>query len=114
MKTLRPQLATLGSTSTPGGWKPDAQRGNRHQRGYGTAWDQLREEILERDMGTCQPGLKIGQVHEAREVDHIINKAKAKILGWTQAKIDDPTNLQAICTTCHREKTSRESRGGGA
>ena len=36
----------------------------------------------------------------AKEVDHIITKAK----GGT----DDPDNLQSLCVQCHREKTARE------
>jgi len=30
-------------------WKPDAVRGNRHERGYGSAWTKRRARILLRD-----------------------------------------------------------------
>lgn len=105
MKTLGTRIPTLGAT--PSGWKPDQVRGNRHQRGYGTAWEKLREDIMRRDHGMCQPCLRSGHTTIATQVDHIVQKAD----GGT----DDPANLQAICEPCHREKTSRESnRTGGA
>lgn len=98
LKCLKPRLAT----STPQGWKPDSQRGNRHERGYGYAWEQLRERIMLRDHGLCQPCKDNGHVTRADQVDHKTPKAH----GGT----DDESNLQAICTPCHRAKTSSESR----
>ena len=79
----------------------DRRRGSRHQRGYGTAWDKLRKEILKRDAGMCQPCQRRGHVTEANIVDHIVNKAS----GGT----DHPTNLEAICAACHRAKTQVEA-----
>jgi 5-methylcytosine-specific restriction protein A len=113
VKTLKPSLATLGASTSTGGWKPDQQRGNRHQRGYGTEWEHTRKRILERDTGLCQPGLKRGDVHAGNQVDHITSKAEARALGWPTAKIEADDNLQTICDACHRLKTSSESRGGG-
>lgn len=101
LKCLVPTLVT----TTPPGWKPDAVRGNRHQRGYGWAWEKTRIRILDRDSGLCQPGLEKGEVHVAQQVDHRTPKAA----GGT----DDDANLQAICDACHREKTARESRNPG-
>ena len=103
MKTLKPRLAP----SQARGWKPDALRGNRHQRGYGREWERLRREVLHRDGGLCQPCLERGHVTQADQVDHKVQKA--------DGGSDDPSNLQAICTPCHREKTSREANrtGGG-
>lgn len=75
---------------------------SRHERGYGAAWVRLRKQILQRDKYLCQPCLAAGLVTAAREVDHILPKAK----GGT----DDPANLRAICTACHRAK-SAEDRG---
>jgi 5-methylcytosine-specific restriction protein A len=76
----------------------------RQQRGYGAAWDKLRKRILERDHYLCQPCLRgaPSRITLAREVDHVLPKAK----GGT----DDPANLVAICTPCHRAK-SAEDRG---
>lgn len=101
LKCLRPSLITTWL----GGWKPDTMRGNRHQRGYGAAWERLRLRILDRDNGLCQPCLANGRVHIAQQVDHRTPKAA----GGT----DDPSNLQSICDACHRAKTSRESRNPG-
>ncbi|WLE60246.1 HNH endonuclease [Burkholderia plantarii] len=85
------------------GWLDDRQRGNRHQRGYGTRWDKLRKLILARDNGMCQTCKRDGRVRPGNMVDHKVNKAA----GGT----DDPGNLEAICRACHALKTGRESHG---
>ncbi|WP_246795638.1 HNH endonuclease [Burkholderia perseverans] len=85
------------------GWLDDRQRGNRHQRGYGTRWDKLRKLILARDNGMCQACKRDGRVRPGNMVDHKVNKAA----GGT----DDPGNLEAICRACHALKTGRESHG---
>jgi 5-methylcytosine-specific restriction enzyme A len=79
-------------------------RGSRHERGYGTAWQKLRVIILKRDSGLCQPCLKIGRVTAAKQVDHIIQKSE----GGT----DDESNLQSICVACHKTKTAKEAAHG--
>jgi 5-methylcytosine-specific restriction protein A len=71
----------------------------------GRPWRRLRDSILARDLGLCQPCKKLGKVTPATEVDHIVNKAK----GGT----DDPSNLRAICSPCHLVK-SRAEAGCGA
>ncbi|WP_414446845.1 HNH endonuclease [Burkholderia sp. 22PA0099] len=83
------------------GWLDDRQRGNRHQRGYGTRWDKLRKTILARDFGMCQPCKRAGRLRPASMVDHIVNKA--------QGGTDNPSNLEAICRPCHKLKTGGES-----
>ena len=74
---------------------------SRHERGYGSRWDKLRQVVLARDMHLCQLCLAEGRPTPARQVDHIIPKAK----GGT----DDLTNLQGICPEHHRAKTERET-----
>lgn len=74
---------------------------SRHERGYGTAWDKLRKQVLVRDKHLCQPCRRIGRVTPATQVDHVKPKAK----GGT----DDMRNLQAICTPCHADKTAQEN-----
>lgn len=81
-------------------WKPDAVRGNRHERGYGNAWLKVRAAVFRRDCGLCQACRRTGRVAEATDVDHITSKAN----GGT----DDMDNLQALCRDCHRAKTARE------
>ena len=83
----------------------DRLRGSRHERGYGTAWEKLRKQILSRDKGLCQVCLEVGRYSPARTVDHI----KPKALGGT----DDPINLRAICDACHKRKTASEGAAGG-
>lgn len=111
LKTLKPRIATKPlsriKTSDPqpgeSGWEArERLHGNRHQRGYGTAWDKLRIRILTRDKYLCQPCYQLGRPEPASQVDHIIPKAH----GGT----DDHSNLQSICTACHKVKTARESR----
>lgn len=96
-------VRTLGATTGQSGWQPDSKRGNRHERGYGFAWERLRQTIMERDSFLCQPCKRNGYVTAAKQVDHITPKAN----GGT----DDPSNLEAICVRCHKAKTARESNG---
>ena len=81
-------------------WVADKVRGSDTERGYGWTWRKLRLKILKRDNGLCQVCYKKGHMVAAKEVDHILPKAK----GGT----DDPSNLQSICIKHHREKTARE------
>jgi 5-methylcytosine-specific restriction protein A len=55
---------------------------------------------MRRDLALCQPCLKEGRTTAAHAVDHIKPKAK----GGT----DDLGNLQAICRSCHFDKTLRD------
>lgn len=71
------------------------------ERGYGWRWQKLRERILKRDGYLCQPCERAGRTTLAKEVDHILNKASGGD--------DSDDNLQAICSTCHYEKTAMES-----
>lgn len=74
---------------------------SRHQRGYGTAWDKLRRQILARDKHLCQTCLSVGKLTQASQVDHVTPKSR----GGTDA----PNNLAAICKTCHETKTAKEA-----
>lgn len=73
---------------------------SRHARGYGTAWDKLRQQILKRDGYLCQPCKRQGIFTEATQVDHLKRKAD----GGT----DDKANLEATCKPCHDAKTTAE------
>ena len=87
-----------------GSWA-DRRRGSRHERGYGTEWDKLRQVILRRDAGLCQPCLRLGRTTLGSTVDHVVPKAR----GGTDAE----ANLQCICNDCHRAKTQAEANGAG-
>lgn len=103
MKTLKPMLE---QRSTPKKlWTPDAQRGNRHERGYGKAWQAARRDALQRDCGLCQPCMARGHVTQATQVDHI----KPKTEGGT----DELDNLQSICAQCHNDKSRLEMNRRG-
>jgi len=83
-------------------------RESRHKRGYDYAWVKVRNEVMERDGGQCQPCKRVGRATLARAVDHIVSKAKAASMSWTRAQMDHPSNLEAICTPCHATKTEAE------
>lgn len=63
----------------------------------GRPWRRLRAQILLRDLYTCQ---ECGLVSERLEVDHTVPVS--------QGGTDDPSNLRAMCSPCHRVKTARE------
>jgi 5-methylcytosine-specific restriction protein A len=83
---------------------------SRRSRGYGPEWDRLRKEILERDSYLCQCRhcKAEGRTSLATEVDHVVSKSKARALGWTDAQIDAPSNLQSINGDCHKRKTDED------
>ena len=90
-------------------WKMAWSKESRQSRGYGAEWDKIRALVLERDGELCQPCLATGRPTMATQVDHKTPKAKAKRMGWSDAKIDHPRNLQAICKPCHERKTTEET-----
>jgi 5-methylcytosine-specific restriction protein A len=96
----------------------DRERGSRHDRGYGTDWDKKRKKILKRDCGLCQECKRngilkaVGDKPFSAYVDHIKPKAECRALGWTQEQIDDDSNLQTLCRSCHTAKTDLEKNRG--
>lgn len=83
---------------------------SRHERGYGKEWDKKRLRILVRDAGQCQCAECKKKVVPltANEVDHIVSKAKAKQMGWTDEQIEADSNLQSLNPDCHKRKTAEE------
>ena len=77
-----------------------ADKGSRHERGYGAAWQKLRDQTLRRDNHLCQPCKRNGRLTPAREVHHI----KAKAHGGT----DEMSNLISICQECHQDATREQ------
>jgi 5-methylcytosine-specific restriction protein A len=102
IQTLKPRVQPLHKPAR--GWAETSTKSTT-ERGYGWAWQRLRERILERDCGLCQPCKAHGRLTVAHAVDHIVSKAN----GGTDAE----RNLQAICETCHKAKTAAERAGGG-
>ncbi|MBI1243774.1 MAG: HNH endonuclease [Alphaproteobacteria bacterium] len=87
----------------PAGWKPPAPwattQTSSTARGYGWKWQQLRKSVLAEEP-LCRPCHGEGRVVAAIDVDHIVRRAD----GGT----DDRSNLQPICTDCHKAKTAAE------
>lgn len=84
---------------------------SRQERGYGTEWEKVRKFVLKRDMNLCQCAKCKGgelELRIATEVHHIVSKAEGARLGWPQARIDHPDNLQAINKQCHMRETAAE------
>lgn len=82
---------------------------SRQSRGYGAEWEKVRSQVIERAKGLCEGCARQGRTTPGKEVDHKVPKAKAKVLGWSQAKTDHPNNLQYLCTPCHKRKTAEEN-----
>nr|WP_033762447.1 HNH endonuclease signature motif containing protein [Pantoea agglomerans] len=82
------------------GWERYTRGKTAEQRGYGPEWRKLRNIVIKRDKGLCQPCKREGVIRPGSSVDHIIAKAH----GGT----DDPSNLECICTDHHKTKTARE------
>lgn len=69
----------------------------RHGRHMPGNWKTIRRRVLTRDNGTCQiagPDCTI----IATEVDHIGHRDN-----------HHPTNLRAVCATCHQARTNAQS-----
>jgi 5-methylcytosine-specific restriction protein A len=83
---------------------------SRHKRGYGAEWDKVRKLVLKRDGHLCQCThcRAEGRTTIATEVDHIVSRATAQALGWSKARAEHPSNLQAINSDCHAVKTQEE------
>lgn len=81
---------------------------SRQSRGYGATWEKLRKRVIARAKGLCEKCAREGRVGPGRDVDHVVSKAKATRLGWSQARIDNLSNLQYLCEPCHKEKTAAE------
>jgi 5-methylcytosine-specific restriction protein A len=80
----------------------DLRRGNSTQRGYDASWVKLRLVALRRDQYLCQECLRNGRPTQARDVDHVIPIAVAP-----ERRLD-LTNLESLCSTCHKIKTFKE------
>jgi 5-methylcytosine-specific restriction enzyme A len=79
-------------------------RPSAHARGYGTAWQRLREAVLAEDP-LCRHCLAVGVTKAAEHLDHIVPKRR----GGTDAR----ANLQPLCHRCHSLKTYAEDGAFG-
>lgn len=82
------------------GWESHQAGRTTTQRGYGGSWQRLRAKALARDKYLCQPHMRAGFAVPAVDVDHILAKAN----GGT----DVLTNLEGVCSSCHKLKTTQD------
>lgn len=93
------------------GWNRSHGDKSSTERGYGATWQKTRKAVLSRDKGLCRiKGPTCTYV--AREVDHKVSKARGRQLGWTDAQVEDESNLQSACVACHKRKTAEEKSTG--
>ena len=84
------------------------ERSRQEGRQYATnsaTWRRIREQVLIRDLYTCQAlgcGKLVGGKGEAH-VDHVDNDPSN----------NDMANLQTLCVPCHSSKTATEDGGFG-
>ncbi len=71
-------------------------------------WRATRQFVLSESNGLCAECLKKGIYTAANEVDHIVPVHQLEIA--TIYEFCDPSNLQVLCTQCHKEKSSRERK----
>ncbi len=103
-------MPTQAPRFRPRGWKPPApwasSKGkSRQQRGYGSAHDAIRKQVLIEEP-YCRECIRIGVVPPARTViaDHI----RAQAEGGTA----DRQNYQGLCVAHSKAKTSKEAARG--
>lgn len=82
---------------------------SRQSRGYGAEWEKVRAKVIERAKGMCEECARQGRVAAGKDVDHITSRVKAKVLRWSTAKTEHPSNLQYLCTRCHDRKSAKET-----
>jgi len=86
-----------------------------NSRGYGAKWRKIREAALRRDFGMCQCPKCGGRRLVANHVHHIVSKAEAKQLRWTDEQTDSLDNLVSLNKDCHdRMHGMRVRKGLGA
>lgn len=97
-----PESVSVGRMCAAHARAVDRARGTAVERGYGPEWREISRAFLR-----ANPWCKCGK--PSRHTDHIV----AKRDGGT----DDPSNLQALCHSCHSRKTATQdsnfSRRGG-
>lgn len=103
LQSLRPQVASLPSRLKSTFTLAKEQEAYGQGRG-GRPWRRKREAVLKRDGYLCQPCKRMDRITLATEVDHVIPQA--------EGGSEDESNLQAICTDCHKAKTAEEAKRG--
>lgn len=77
----------------------EALRGTKQERGYGGEWSRI-SKLFRKAHPVCQ----ICNDAMSEDVDHI-----RPFRSVTDPRRTDWSNLQALCRTCHMEKTRRQN-----
>jgi len=83
----------------------DRDRGTPQERGYDETWRKLRAYVLRREP-LCRFCSERGRTTPATVVDHIVPISQAPELRL------EPSNLRALCESCHNARTAREQSFG--
>jgi 5-methylcytosine-specific restriction protein A len=83
-------------------WEKDHDK-TAYQRGYTGRWQMASRAYLHAHP-LCEECKRHGRLTAATVVDHITPHRGDKTLFW------DESNWQALCKSCHDEKTGREDR----
>ena len=79
------------------------------REGYPKRWKQLAKSILERDGYICAwCGTDLREHGVTASVDHVVSLKDGRAEGWTDAELNDPSNLAAACRSCN---SSRRGHG---
>src|SRR5664280_2186928 len=71
-------------------------------------WQALRLKVIERDGERCAvPGCDRSDEHH---LDHVWRGSLLAAIGWSPSAINDPINLQLLCSMHHADKTTHEAQ----
>jgi len=90
-------VRTSGLRVEDASWRPDQ-----------TEWRELRCLVVERD-GDCCAVAGCDRCDDLH-LDHVWRGSLLAAIGWTPAAINDPINLQLLCSVHHADKTRHETR----
>ncbi len=80
------------------------RRESAHKRGYDRRWYKLRNAYIN-EHPLCEHCERRGEITPATEIDHI-----KPFDGLNDQLRLDPSNLQALCRSCHAAKTWKDKR----
>lgn len=95
-------MPTGPATFRPGYVRPGPARPTARRRGYDSAWEALRAEMVRRHPVCATPGC--GST-DRLNVDHIVPIRVAP-----ERRLDR-TNLRVLCQSCHSTHTGRTAHG---
>jgi 5-methylcytosine-specific restriction protein A len=93
----------------------DAQRGSRHQRGYGRQHEQRfrRQVLLREPLCVCSDethGHGPLCLAQSTDADHWPLSRRELVAAGLDP--NDPERGRGLCSTCHKRSTAREQPGG--